>query len=426
MAAKFFYNLSIFFLVNGIRIFSLFNPKAAKWVKGRQQWRKKLKDSIAKSFTAGNKVIWLHAASLGEFEQGKPVLEKLKQNYPDTNVIVSFFSPSGYEVSGNYAFADVICYLPEDTVSNAEDFIALVKPDIVLWMKYEYWWNMLGAVSGRNIPLILISAIYRKQQPFFRSYGGWFREQLKNFTHIFVQTKDSEQLICPYLPDSKISIGGDTRFDRVTEIAGKWQGIPVIEKWLNGMEKVWVAGSTWHEDEKVLMHLIKSRSDVKWIIAPHKTDTQSIKDTLSRFPNALKFSDIKEKNFGEPEIENKVLIIDNIGMLSRLYRYGSICYVGGGFNDSGIHNTLEAAVYGKPVVFGPVYEKFAEAVGLIETGGAISFETALELEDKLLPILESPEKLKMMGLASGQFVKDNAGATEKVVNYIYKNRLLTN
>lgn len=426
MLAQFIYNLFIFFLENVIRLASVFNPKAGKWMKGRVNWRAQLKKSVSTSFRQGKKVIWLHAASLGEFEQGKPVLEKIKQLEPDINIIVSFFSPSGYEVSTRYPHADVICYLPADTQQNGLDFLNIVNPTLVLWMKYEYWWNILGSIAQRNIPLLLISAIFQERQPFFKFYGSWFRKKLECFTQIFVQTRDSFDLLNPFLPGDKVTVSGDTRFDRVMTIAEKWQGIPIIDQWLADGKHVWVAGSTWHDDEKILMHLIQKRKDVKWIIAPHKTDPSSISDTFTRFPNALKFSSLKDNEITGEMKNNHILVIDGIGLLSRLYHYGTICYIGGGFNDSGIHNTLEAAVYGKPVIFGPAYEKFAEAVGLVDTGAALSFENVLELEEKLIPLLEAPEKIKIMGNQAGQFVSSHAGATAKIIDYIYKNRLLTN
>ncbi len=426
MIAGFFYNLFIFFLETTIGLASFFNPKAAKWVAGRRDWRSELERKIARSFRTGKKVVWLHAASLGEFEQGKPVLERIRQQDPEINIVVSFFSPSGYEVSVKYPFADVICYLPADTPKNAKDFVARINPSLVLWMKYEYWWNTLEAIRKSGIPLLLISAIFQERQPFFKFYGGWFRKKLNCFTQVFVQTHDSRERISPFLPAGKVTVSGDTRFDRVMAIAAKWQGIPEIEQWLEDGKKVWVAGSTWHEDEKILMHLIKTRQDVKWIIAPHKTDKASLSDTCNRFPNALHFSKLKQNEINAKIRQNPVLIIDGIGLLSRIYRYASICYVGGGFNDSGIHNTLEAAVYGKPVLFGPVYEKFAEAVGLVEAGAALSFESALELEQKLLPLMENPEKLLEMGHNAGAFVASRAGATDQIMDYIYKNRLLTN
>lgn len=426
MLAHFIYNLFIFFLGNVIRLASLFNPKAGKWITGRANWRQTLRQSVTSSFRPGKKVVWLHAASLGEFEQGKPVLEGIRQQYPEINILVSFFSPSGYEVSGKYPHTDAICYLPTDTAKNAHDFLDIVNPSLVLWMKYEYWWNTLGALSERKIPVLLISAIFQERQPFFKFYGSWFRKKLGCFTHIFVQTSDSFNLITPFLSKDIVTISGDTRFDRVMAIAANWKSIPIIDQWLEDGKKVWVAGSTWHDDEKILMHLIENRKEVKWIIAPHKTDPSSLSETFNRFPNALHFSKLKENGAGDKEKNNHILVIDGIGVLSRLYRYGTICYIGGGFNDSGIHNTLEAAVYGKPVIFGPSYEKFAEAVGLVDSGAALSFENVIELEGKLIPLLENPEKIKTMGMEAAQFVSSHAGATAKILDYIYKNRLLTN
>jgi 3-deoxy-D-manno-octulosonic-acid transferase len=415
------YQLFIQCLHSGFRLAAIFNPKAKKWIAGRQNWKRHLTKSVTEKIREDHTRIWIHAASLGEFEQSKPLIEQLISNNPKTSIIVSFFSPSGFEASKNYPFADIVCYLPIDKKSNASAFIDIIKPDLVLWIKYEYWWYFLQEINQRGIPLLLIAAIFQKRQPFFHWYGSLHRKMLSQFNAIFVQDKQSVHLLQEIEFGGQVTISGDTRFDRVLEIAKNREPIKEIEQWLNGTEKVVVAGSTWPDDEKVMKHLINESREAKWIIVPHHVDDYSIEETLKIFPDALLYSDI----LNGKSTHSNILIVNTIGFLSKLYRYADVCFIGGGFASSGIHNTLEAAVYGKALIFGPEYEEYAEAVGLIEIGGAVSVSNALEWEKKMKNMLYDQKVNQQMGDASYRFVQGHAGATQTVLNYIYRNRLLT-
>ena len=414
MLSRLLYNISTVAYTTGIRIAAYFNHKAKLWVEGRKNWQKGLGDFAAQNRPS----IWMHCASLGEFEQGRPVLEAIKTEYPDYRIVLSFFSPSGYEIRKNYSGADLVTYLPSDTRSNAEDFIALINPALVLWVKYEYWFEYLDALHRKRIPVILFAAKFREGQPFFKPYGGLWREMLDKFSVIFVQDQDSLNLLKTINIDHA-TIGGDTRFDRVATIKEQFERLPLsIENFCEG-QKVIVAGSTWKDDEMLFTHLMNHRPDIRYIIVPHEIHDDHIRDILDMWPNAMRYTVQAEFN------RSNILIIDTIGMLNRLYNYGDICYVGGGFNDSGIHNTLEAAVYSKAVVFGPEYSKFNEAVGLINAGAAISVNNALELEAAIDELFGSRVKIAEMGVAAGDYVQKHTGATTRIMDYIAEKRLLT-
>lgn len=348
------------------------------------------------------------------------MLEGLKRKYPDYPIVLTFFSPSGYEIRKDYPLADKVLYLPIDSNAHAKEFIKKVNPALVLWIKYEYWYYFLNQLHQQRIPVLLISGIFRLSQPFFKFYGKFWKRMLNNFNHLFVQDENSKQLLAAIGFSNEATVAGDTRFDRVLEITHHPKPLPEIAAFCNH-QKVIVAGSTWDEDEEVWAHYTRKHPEIKFIIAPHEVDADNIRRIKMLFPNACLYSSF------QPEKTNcHILIIDNIGMLSKLYAYAHITYIGGGFRDSGIHNTLEAAAYGKPVIFGPVYQKFREAVMLIETGAAVSILSALELE-KLVDILWSDiNKIQEMGTASYTYVKENAGATEKIITYIQENRLLIN
>jgi 3-deoxy-D-manno-octulosonic-acid transferase len=424
MMSKILYNLFIRLLGFGMFIARLFNPKAKKWHKGRKNWQIKLRDLLKDKIRKNSSTIWMHASSLGEYEQGRPILEKLRSIDKNINILVSFYSPSGFEPATKNKEIDVLFYLPLDTKSNAKDLLSIIKPNLVLWIKYEYWWNILESVSSNKIPLLLISALFKERQLFFKWYGKWYGKMLECFTHLFVQTEQSKLLATGHVSAQKITVSGDTRFDRVVSIASSWQPVNIIENWIGDTAKVVVAGSTWHDDEKVLKHLIEQHQDIKWIIVPHKIDQWSMNETKKIFYKKLIYSELV-KNPNESEHSN-LLIIDTIGVLSRIYRYGSICYIGGGFTDTGIHNSLEAAVYGKPLIFGPEFQEYVEAIGLIQEKAAYSFENVLELEEKFELLLNNREVFQTAVNASKSYVYRNAGATSKIVEYIYKNRLLTN
>ncbi|MDB5210339.1 MAG: lipid 3-deoxy-D-manno-octulosonic acid transferase [Sediminibacterium sp.] len=398
------------------------NQKARLWIQGRRGIFKKLSAAFHKNTSP---VIWMHCASLGEFEQGSPVLENLKKQYPNYCILLTFFSPSGYEVKKNYAGADHVFYLPMDSPAHANRFYNIVQPSLVLFVKYEFWYYYLHEAKHRSIPLVLISGIFRKDQLFFKWYGGVNRKMLSFFSYLFVQNQLSADLLQSLGYKDQVMISGDTRFDRVISIADGFEPIAAIDHFC-GTHTTIVAGSTWTEDDEELDHFANSNSAIKFLIAPHDIEKERLQECLSLYKHAMLFSSYEKawKTGAVIPADVNVLIIDNMGMLSRLYHYATICYIGGGFGDDGIHNILEAAVYSKPVIFGPVYDKYFEADGLLDYGGAFTIEDALELENLLKEFLGSPEFYASSAQAAGQYVKDNAGATTKAMKYIQENRLL--
>ncbi len=365
----------------------------------------------------------MHCASLGEFEQGRPLLEEIKTQYPSYKIVLSFFSPSGYEVMKNYSGADYVLYLPMDNITNAKKIIDNINPALVLWVKYEYWYYYLTELKNRNIPVLLVSGIFRKSQPFFRWYGSIWKKMLSRFDWLFLQDEESISLLASIGIKDNTMIAGDTRFDRVIAIAEKKEPVSHIKEFI-GNNRVLVAGSTWEEDEIELLHFVKANPEIKFIIAPHEIHESNLLDVKKEFKNPVLYSELAEKNNFPGDVH--VLIIDNIGMLSRLYQYADVTYIGGGFGSEGVHNVLEAAVYGKPVVFGPVYEKFTEAKGLVECGGAISVNGPLQLETELGKLFDDPEALNKSSTAAKDFVYNNKGATKKIIDHIQRNRLLIN
>lgn len=421
------YSLFLKLYLLGIRIAALANPKAKKWLQGRKEIfeviRKKML-TVAPNLPGRPPVIWMHCASLGEFEQGRPLLEQVRRSHPSAKIVLTFFSPSGYEIRKNYEGADAVFYLPMDSGGNAERFVDLVQPSLVFWVKYEYWFHYLSELKKRSIPVLLVSGIFRESQPFFKWYGRLWKEMLHCFTHFFVQNEASVQLLAGVGIKENVSLSGDTRFDRVLSIARQATNVPYIDSFCK-QDRVLVAGSTWDEDEVELLHYIKSHPGIKFIIAPHEVDEPNMQDVKKMFPDALRYSTLVEWQGTIPE-GCHILLIDNIGMLASLYRYATVAMVGGGFGASGIHNVLEAAVYGKPVVFGPVYEKYDEAVGLVEAGGAWVATGPITLENVLDELFNDEEKLQQSAAAAKQFVAGRAGASEKILNYIQEKRLLTN
>ena len=418
------YNLFLLLYSCGIRVASLWNPKAKKWLVGRKNIFATIN---GQQTTAYGQPIWMHCASLGEFEQGRPLLEELKKEHPGQKIVLTFFSPSGYEVMKDYKGADHIFYLPIDSKENAKNFLDAINPSLVLWVKYEYWFYYLTEIKQRNIPAILVSGIFRKNQPFFKWYGVIWKKMLKSFTHFFVQNNESKRLLATLGFNQNVIRNGDTRFDRVLEIAEHFTPVAGIEKFC-GNSPVIVAGSTWEEDEIELLHFVNVQQHIKFIIAPHEIDKINLKDVKNKFPNSIFYSDLvaQESNSNDQHSIPNVLIIDNIGMLSRLYNYATVSYVGGGYGADGVHNVLEAAVYGKPVVFGPVYEKFDEATGLVQAGGGISVDGGpVKLETILNTLLTDEAERKRRGEAAKQFVYENAGASKKIIQFIQEKRLLT-
>lgn len=399
----------------GIRVTSLWNPKAKLWLEGRKNF-----PVFPLKNDASQQHIWIHCASLGEFEQGRPVIEKIKTDYPSAKIFISFFSPSGYEIQKNYTGATTIFYLPMDDKKNAEKMLSSINPTLILWVKYEYWFFYLKAFKAKNIPVLLVSGIFREGQPFFKWYGGLWKKVLPCFTHFFVQDEVSKTLLAGMGMGKNVTVSGDTRFDRVIEIAKKFEHIPVIQQFC-GDNKVIVAGSTWEEDEAELIHYVRANPDIKFIIAPHEIDAENLRAVQKEFTGSILFSELMLN----PATYANVLIIDNVGMLSRLYYYADITYIGGGFGDDGVHNVLEAAVYSKPVIYGPEFEKFIEAIELFNCGGGITINNALELEKELTLLWNDVQLLKTTGESAGKYVYANAGASKKIIGYIQENRLLT-
>lgn len=367
------------------------------------------------------------------------MLESIRKTYPDACIVLTFFSASGYEIRKNYKGADYILYLPHDSPRNARLFIDTIQPGLVLWVKYDYWYYFLMEIKKNNIPLLLISGNFFSKQSFFKWYGSLFRHILHCFTHLFVQTPESQALLKSIGLVSNVSVSGDTRFDRVIEIAEHAEPLNIIEQFCSNHQVV-IAGSTWKEDEEVLGHFANTHTDIRFIIAPHEITATHIRAIGKIFPHSVCYSDLKAQwedssrsqaektmtghNKNDAIAKTNVLIIDNIGMLSRLYRYADIAHVGGGFEKDGIHNVLEAAVYGKPVIFGPAYEKSVEAKELIDRGGAFTVNNALELEEVLTHLLTHPAEIKKASAASGQYVYAKRGATNVILSYINQNNLL--
>jgi 3-deoxy-D-manno-octulosonic-acid transferase len=417
-----FYRLFILLYPKIVWLVSFTNPKAKLWLAGRKGLFKKL----AAAFHKNNRpVIWMHCASLGEFEQGRPVLEALRKNYPSHCLLLTFFSPSGYEIRKNYDGADHVFYLPMDSPSHASRFLNIVQPSLVLFVKYEFWYHYLNETKQRNIPLLLVSGIFRKDQLFFKWYGGVHRKMPSFFTCLFVQNEASAALLQKIGYKENVWISGDTRFDRVISIANDFEPVAAIDHFCKNKTTI-VAGSTWTDDDEELDHFANTNLSIKFIVAPHDISSERLDECMQLYKNAMLYS-VYEKSIQQGRsipADINVLIIDNMGMLSRLYHYATICYVGGGFGDDGIHNILEAAVYGKPVVFGPVYDKYFEAEELLDNEGAFTVGDALELEAVLKDLLEKDTLYQTTAGAAGKYVNDHAGATGSVMKYIQENRLL--
>lgn len=405
---KIIYNLGIIIYTALAQLISPFNSKARLYVKGRIGWYKNLAEKIS----PGDKYIWIHCASLGEFEQGRPVIEKVKKDMPDYKIILTFFSPSGYEIQKNYQLADIICYLPYDTTDNAGKFISLVDPVLVIFVKYEFWYNFISGLKNKNIPLYLISGIFRKEQIFFRWYGSFFRKILKMFSRIFVQNTRSLDLLRG-IGIENVSLAGDTRFDRVIQIAGNAKDIFQIERF-RGEERLFLAGSSWKQDEEIISQYINRHPDkMKWVFAPHEIDISNIE----RLEKLIRVRHVRFSQFSEECTDARVMIIDNIGMLSSAYRYADIAAVGGGFG-KGIHNILEPACWGIPVLFGPNHEKFREAEELVSAGGAKSFDSYDSFSDTLELLLGNKILYSEASETARKYVRENAGATDKILKEI--------
>jgi 3-deoxy-D-manno-octulosonic-acid transferase len=356
--------------------------------------------------------IWFHAASLGEFEQGRPMIETIRKRYPQYKILLTFFSPSGYEVRKNYEGADVICYLPFDTPYKVRKFLNLANPAVAVFIKYEFWLNYLTELKRRNIKTYLISAVFRPGQLFFKWYGAWYRKALLCYERLFVQDEDSRKLLAEYGIDN-VDVCGDTRFDRVLEIQQNARLLPEIEAFAEAGKLMLIAGSSWPEDEEIIIPYFNTHLEIKLIIAPHEIH----REHLLYIQSLLNRPSIRMSEANEDALRtNDCLIIDSFGLLSSIYRYGDVAYIGGGFG-GGIHNTLEAAVYGIPVVFGPKYHKFKEAKNLISCGGGFSVDNETAFVDCMNNFISDPESRRIAGAAAGDFVDKNAGATEKILSF---------
>ena len=405
----------------GIHIVSLGNKKAKLWIRGRKGIFKKLKKTV--SGFSNEKIIWMHCASLGEFEQGRPVLEKLKNTHSNIKIIISFFSPSGFEIVKNNKDFPNVFYLPMDSKLHAEKWMDILKPDLILWVKYEYWHYYLEEIQKRRIPLLMVSGIYRESQTFYKWYGAFYRNMLKPFTHFFVQNESSKEWLEKLVVGEKISVSGDTRCDRVINIVNNFTDVDGISDFCSD-KKVIVAGSTWEEDEVEWTHYVREHPEIKFIIAPHEIDEENLNNVQKLFVGSILYSEWKTERSKFINREINCLIIDNIGTLSRLYQYATITYVGGGFGDDGLHNILEAAVYGKPVIFGPEYYKNFEAEEMLASSGAISIKNAIELEKIVDHLLNDKEELQARSKAAKKYVYKNAGATDKIISFIESNQLV--
>ncbi|MGK7390009.1 MAG: 3-deoxy-D-manno-octulosonic acid transferase [Candidatus Cyclobacteriaceae bacterium M2_1C_046] len=407
------YNIGILLYSFLVRLTAIFNPKAKLFVKGRKDLLKKIKIAFSNNTCP---VAWFHCASLGEFEQARPLMEAFNKTYPDYKILLTFFSPSGYEIRNDYPLADWVFYLPIDRPSRAKKFIEITNPKVAFIIKYEYWYNLIKYTRRKKVPILSVSSIFRKDQIFFKPYGKLFRRLLGYFDHFFVQDNASLKLL-QSINIKHVSKSGDTRFDRVKGIRDRVKPIPVAEHFSKGSD-VFVIGSCWPQDMEVLMSFINDRKDIKFIIAPHTLEEKFInKLQIELLRETIKFSEAEI-----PDVEQyEVLIIDNIGMLSGLYQYGKYAYVGGAFGQ-GLHNILEPATFGLPVFFGNNnYQKFREARELINVGGAFAVESYSEFR-KAFKKVEDPETYQMISGINSDYVKENAGATDIILNYC-KNEL---
>jgi 3-deoxy-D-manno-octulosonic-acid transferase len=410
------YNLIIYLYLLGVAVYSLFNEKVRKMWRGEREAFRILREKV----DPDAKYVWFHAASLGEFEQGRPLMERLRKDYPEYKILLTFFSPSGYEVRKNYEGADIICYLPLDTITNARRFLRIVRPVMAFFIKYEFWYNYLHILKHRQVPVYSVSSIFRPEQVFFKWYGRQYGRVLNCFTHFFVQNEISKELLGK-IHIKNVTVVGDTRFDRVLQIKEAAKHLPIVETFKHDAN-VFVAGSSWPPDEEIFIPYFKKHQEWKMIIAPHVIGEDHLRqiEKLLEGRKVIRYSSVDETNLPSMKAELQaadVLIIDCFGLLSSIYHYGEIAYVGGGFG-VGIHNVLEAAVWDVPVFFGPNNQRFQEAQGLKAAGGGFDFETYEAFEHQMDIFLTDGEKLRAAGVQAGKFVQSLAGATEKVLSSV--------
>lgn len=394
----------------GIKMASIRHKKARLLVQGQANTFQYLKEHL----DSETPYIWIHVSSLGEFEQGRPLIEKIRAEHPEKRILLTFFSPSGYEVRKNYDKVDAVCYLPIDTLGNTRQFLDLVRPSMAIFVKYEFWGNYLSELKRRNVPTYIISAIFRPGQSFFKPWGGMFRKMLGCFTHLYVQNEESKRLL-ESIGITQVTIAGDTRFDRVAHVRDQAQTFPVIESMTRDCPFTLVMGSSWPADEDVVLPYFNSHPEMKLIIAPHEFDDERLRALLDRIkrPAAL-YSDTDEAQASQLDC----LVINCFGILSSVYRYGQMAYVGGGFG-SGIHNVNEAAVYGIPVAFGPKFDKFPEASDLIAIGGGFTVRTAEQFAAVMDKLTTSPEILKRSSDTAGRYIESHLGATECIYQDLF-------
>lgn len=401
------YNIAIYIYLIGVAIASCFNKKVKKMWAGERQVLKVLREKV----DPNARYIWFHAASLGEFEQGRPLMEYLRKTHPEYKILLTFFSPSGYEVRKNYEGADIICYLPLDTIRNARRFLRSIKPVMAFFIKYEFWYNYLHILQHRGVPTYSVSSIFRPDQIFFQWYGKGYGRVLKCFTHFFVQNIESKNLLGK-LDIHDVEVVGDTRFDRVLQIKEASKQLPIVEKFTENASKVFIAGSSWLPDEEVFLKYFNLHKDWKLIVAPHVIGEDHLAQIfeLLKGRRVVRYTEATEENVKDAE----VLIIDCFGLLSSIYHYGTISYVGGGFG-VGIHNVLEAAVWDIPVIFGPNNKRFQEAQGLIMAGGGFEINDYQSFRDLMMRFETDEMFLQTSKKHAGEFVKGRAGATEKIM-----------
>ena len=400
------YNLFIGLYRIILRFLALFNRKIDTMLKGQKRCF-----DVLKTIPSNEKIVWFHCASLGEFEQGRPLIERLKETNPEYKVLLSFYSPSGFEIRKDYSFADWVVYLPDDSESNAKRFVSLVNPYMTFFVKYEFWYNYLIALKGKRV--FQVSLIMRPNQYFFKPYGKWFAKRLDVFEHFFVQNEQTKDLLNSIGYDN-VTISGDTRFDRVIQISRNTKSFPEIEKFFSKDKKTLLAGSSWEADETIIASAFKQRNDLKLIIAPHLVDKNHIASIQNLFPDSVLYSEVKTNDLSK----YSVLIIDCIGILSSLYKYCDIAYIGGGFG-AGIHNTLEAATFGKPICFGKRYNHFQEAVDLVEREAAFAINNSEELSTILNRLCDDDVFYNNAAIASVEYTNEKAGACDRIFNYLH-------
>ena len=403
------YNIAIYLYLLGVAIYSRFNEKVRKMWRGERDAFRILREQV----DPNARYVWFHAASLGEFEQGRPLMEQMKREHPDIKILLTFFSPSGYEVRKNYEGADIICYLPLDTITNARRFLRTVRPEMAFFIKYEFWYNYLHILKHRNVPVYSVSSIFRDGQVFFRWYGRQYGKVLKCFTHFYVQNEKSKELLGK-IGLTNVTITGDTRFDRVLQIKEQAKQLPVIEQFTKG-QKVFIAGSSWQPDEEIFIKYFNEHHDWKMVIAPHVIGEDHLQqiEKLLEGRKVVRYTDVSENSKALEDAE--ALIINCFGLLSSIYHYADVTYVGGGFG-VGIHNTLEAAVWDVPVIFGPNNEKFQEAQGLKACEGGFEITNYEDFERLMNRFESDADYLKNAGQQAGNYVKQLSGATKRILS----------